>query len=55
MSVIIQVLIHYACMHSVLARLCCGFHTENVEKFTFTHAVVFCFDNVTLRNTLMEE
>lgn len=31
-------------MRSVLARLYCGFHTENVEKFTFTRVVAFCFD-----------
>lgn len=44
MSMIIWVLLFYAYMHSVLARLCCGFHTENVEKFAFTRVVVFCFD-----------
>lgn len=28
----------------VVARLCCGFHAENVEGLTFAHVVVFCFD-----------
>lgn len=32
----------HICTHT--ARLCCGFHAENVEEFTFAQVVVFCFD-----------
>jgi len=43
-SIITELLLFYSYMHSAPARLCCGFHTENMGRFAFTQTVVFCFD-----------